>query len=350
MEKIIKSIIHFVMKRIARSSLYFYYRGIERNGIKNIPKAGVPFIYAVNHQNALIDAIIVGGLSARPTYFMTRSDVFKPPFDWFLDALKMMPIYRIRDGYSALHRNEEIFQSCRNILADKQCILIFPEGNHGLDYYLRPLTKGVSRIALQSQATMDLGIKIVPVGLNYFNHFYSGNKLIINYGTPLEVSDYLDLYNEHHQKGLRKITKDLSDAMKETLIIPSNNPEYDLQKKIFTRKNQQLNFQEMRSGINNPAFRTDEKSNPIFVTIGNIFGLLSAPPLALNAWVIKNKVSQKIFYSSVKIASAILVFPLWFLLCFIVLLLWKGWLWAIGFFLLQLITLLIRRELVRLGR
>ena len=350
MEKRIKAVIYFVMKNIASIALRFYYRGIERNGLENIPENGVPFIYAVNHQNALMDAVIVGGLSPIPTYFMTRSDVFKPPFDWFLDALKMMPIYRIRDGYGSLHRNDAIFETCRDILAESKAILIFPEGNHGLEYYLRTLTKGISRIALQSQITMEQGIRIVPVGLNYFDHFNSGNKLIINYGTPIEVKDYLDLYAEHHQKGLRKITKDISIAMRKTLVIPSDNPAYPTQKRIFSRRNEELNFRQLKEGLDEPELTQVEKNKAVFLTLGRIFGLLNFPPLQLNAWIINNKVKQKIFNSSIKIASAIIIFPIWFLLCFIVLLIWKGLLWAISFFALQIITLLIRRELVRLGR
>lgn len=351
MEKFIKWIIYVVMKNTAGFSIRFYYRGVERNGVENIPKKGVPFIYAVNHQNAFLDAMIVGGISPIPTYFMTRADVFKPPFDWFLDALHMMPIYRIRDGYSSLQKNDAIFDTCRDLLAKKRALLIFPEGSHGLVRYLRPLTKGISRIALQSQVTMeDTPIKIIPVGLNYFDHFNSGKKLIINYGKAIEVQDYVELYNEHKQKGLRQITKDLTIGMREQLVIPENNDDYEDQKKIFTRKNEHLNFNQLKEGVNNPALQQEETSNPLFLSIGKFFGILNFPPLMLNQWLIKNKLKQEIFHSSVKVASAVLIFPWWFLLCFIIVSIWKGWMIGIAFFLLQLITLFIRREFVRLGR
>ena len=39
---------------------------------------------------------------------LTRSDVFGGPLQWFLDAMEMLPIYRLRNGYSNLKKNEEI--------------------------------------------------------------------------------------------------------------------------------------------------------------------------------------------------------------------------------------------------
>ena len=37
-------------------------------------------------------------------------------FQWFLDALKMIPIYRIRDGYNQLAKNEETFRTINSSL------------------------------------------------------------------------------------------------------------------------------------------------------------------------------------------------------------------------------------------
>ncbi len=349
MEKILKSIVYHFHKTIAHIGVRMYFRGIERNGVETIPKKG-PLIYAVNHQNAFIDAIIVGSITSLPTYYMTRSDVFKPPFDWFLDAFKMMPIYRIRDGYSSLQKNDDIFDTCTKHLSNKQGLLIFPEGNHGLHHYLRPLTKGMARIALQSQSKIEEPIMIIPTGLNYFDHFNSGRKLVINYGRPISVTDYMDRYNDHPQKGLRAITKDVSVAMQEMLIIPTKEDNYEEQKHIFSRSNEHLTSSELRLKINDTAFTKPHKTYPILGQVGRLFGILNFPVLLLGRWIINTKVSQKIFSSSIKIAMIILVFPTWFLLCFLVVGFTVSWPWAFLFFLIQIATLIIRQELVRLSR
>ncbi len=346
MEKIIKNIFHWVAKSLAKVSLRFYFRGIAFEGKQNIPTEG-PLIYAVNHQNAFLDAVIVGGFSRLPTYFMTRSDVFVPPFDWFLDALKMMPIYRIRDGYKSLSKNDAIFETCNKLLKEKKAILIFPEGNHGLDYYLRQLTKGISRISLQSQSSMDVAIKIIPTGLNYFNHFHSGHKLIVKYGEPIDVTDYLAAYNDHNHKGLKKITDAISVEMQKTLVIPTNSDDYSTQKKIFQRKNESSSFSSLRSGINDIVKTSDERKYPVLSRVGALFSLPNLPPLLLTWWVLKNKVKQKIFYSSIKVAMLIFIFPFWFLIVFGLVWLFAGLKWAAIVLAIQIVTLIIRRELVR---
>ena len=114
------------------------------------------------------------------TYSITRSDVFKKQFQWFLDALKMIPIYRIRDGYGQLAKNEETFRTINSSLFRGHAVTIFSEGNHGNDFFLRDLSKGSSRMALEAQEKMDhLDIKVIPVGLNYFHHQRPFHKIYV---------------------------------------------------------------------------------------------------------------------------------------------------------------------------
>lgn len=346
MEKRIKGMIYLTVKFLANCCIRLFYRGVDRQGTENIPTQG-PLIYAVNHQNAFLDAIIVGALSPIPTYFMTRSDVFKPPFDWVLDALKMMPIYRIRDGYKSLSKNDAVFNTCKGLLEQEQAILIFPEGNHGLEYFLRPLTKGISRIALQSQNEMSNQIKIVPVGLNYFDHFNSGHKLIIKYGTPINVHDFLPLYKEHSHKGLLHLTRNIFAGMKETLVIPEDSDSYLSEKGVFQRKNEAKSFEELSSLRTNTDATSPEKKYPLLGIIGEMMSIFNLIPLILTKYIINTKVSQKIFTGSIKIASSMLLFPIWFLICFLLVTLFLNWKWGIIVFAIQFITLLIRRELVR---
>ena len=45
---------------------------------KNIPK-GKPVIFAINHQNALMDALTARAAMKGQPVFMTRADIFKKP-------------------------------------------------------------------------------------------------------------------------------------------------------------------------------------------------------------------------------------------------------------------------------
>ena len=71
---------------------------------------------------------------------LTRSDVFGGPLQWFLDALQMLPVYRIRNGYSNLKKNDAIFEKCFDLLGSGKFLLMFSEGGHHHEYYLKNLS------------------------------------------------------------------------------------------------------------------------------------------------------------------------------------------------------------------
>mgnify|MGYP000647868222 CR=1 FL=1 len=131
-----------LVKALVRFALWCYFKRIVLRGFskKNHAKS---VIYLGNHQNALIDALLIATTTRRKTTFLTRSDVFKNPLiGYFLRYIGMLPIYRFRDGVDTLSMNKPIFNRCGEVLHNHEAILIFPEGNHGLKRRVRPLKKG----------------------------------------------------------------------------------------------------------------------------------------------------------------------------------------------------------------
>ena len=66
------------------------------------------------------------------------------PIANFFRGLKMIPVFRFRDGLANVKKNAGAFEQTRALLKSKKSILIFPEGNHQASYYLRPLQKGIA--------------------------------------------------------------------------------------------------------------------------------------------------------------------------------------------------------------
>ena len=89
----------------------------------------------------LLDPLLVGCNIKRPITSLTRSDVFGGPLQWFMDALNMLPVYRIRNGYANLKKNEAIFKQCKNLLSKNQWIMMFSEAAHHDEFYLQSLSK-----------------------------------------------------------------------------------------------------------------------------------------------------------------------------------------------------------------
>ena len=106
-------------------------------------------LFSPNHQGALLDPLVLASLTKGKITSLTRSDIFGGPFQWFLDAFYMLPVYRIRNGYSNLKKNDEIFAKCYELLGLGKFMLMFSEGGHHNEYYLQNLSKGSSRLAFQ---------------------------------------------------------------------------------------------------------------------------------------------------------------------------------------------------------
>lgn len=207
-----------------------FYKHIQVIGKENIP-FGKQYILAPNHQNALMDAL--APLYAHPgrMIFFARADIFKKKIIGnILQFLKIKPIYRIRDGASELSKNEQIFQAAISILGDKVPICIMPEGNHGNQRKLRKLVKGIFRIAFRAQEEVNIkdGVKIIPVGLDYSNYSKFFQDLLIIYGQPVEVSDYIDLYRENNARGTNALRDRLIEEMKKVMIHIDNDELYDM--------------------------------------------------------------------------------------------------------------------------
>jgi 1-acyl-sn-glycerol-3-phosphate acyltransferase len=209
---------------------FVWYRKIEFKNIENLPE-NEAVIITPNHQNALMDALaILFAVKGQPV-FLARSDIFANPWSArFLKFIKIMPIYRIRDGMESLGKNDAVFDKTLEILSKKQKLVILPEGNHAGFRRLRALKKGVSRIAFKAEEDNDfkLGIKIVPVGIDYSHYQNFRTRLLINFGKPIPVSDFIDLYKENPQKGMNALRMKLKKEISPLMLDIQSNENYDL--------------------------------------------------------------------------------------------------------------------------
>ncbi|GAB4417522.1 MAG: hypothetical protein OHK0039_28010 [Bacteroidia bacterium] len=221
-----------LLKTYLAFTLQQFYRRVEIAGYHEHVPREVPVVFAPNHSNAFIDALNVAGFTAKdkqPT-FVTRSDVF---VKWALPAmtaLKMLPIYRERDGVDAMRKNEAIFAKLVELLTFRDSIIIFPEGNHGRTRRLRPLKKGIARMCFQAaeQNGFDLPTQIVPVGLNYSDHVKFYRDLLVVYGPPIDVQAYYDLYRSDANKALIALRDAVYEGLRDCLIDIPTKEYYDM--------------------------------------------------------------------------------------------------------------------------
>ena len=205
-----------------------FYRKVIVLGRENI-NPDHPVIFAPNHQNALMDALAVLFTNNGQNVFLARADIFKrKSIAAILYFLKILPVYRIRDGFSSVKGNDEIFIKTIDVLKNKNGLVILPEGDHAGFRRLRQLKKGICRVAFQSdEATgFSLKIKIIPVGLEFSNYSRFRQVLTVAYGKPIEVSDYYESYKVNPERALNELRSRLSDEMKGNMIHIESEEDY----------------------------------------------------------------------------------------------------------------------------
>ncbi len=363
-----------------------FYRKIIVLGSENINPAD-HLIFAPNHQNALMDALAVLFTHRGQPVFLARADIFKnKTVAALLYFLKILPVYRIRDGFSTLKANDEIFLKTIDVLKNKNGLVILPEGDHAGFRRLRQLKKGICRVAFHAdEATgFSLNIKIIPVGIEFSNYTRPRQVLTVVYGKPIEVSQYHNLYRASPEKALNELRTKIASEMKKLIVHIDSEDDYEaideLRNIINGKYSDDIKFPKLfrdrvlidrlnslkstdpekysricylstqvrdRAGYLNVTYSLlEKKKNPVGWLIAGIAGLL----LMLPVWLVGNiftltflslgelqirKTSDRQFHSTVRfgisLALAFIFLPVYLIVCFVI---FKPWWIAVLVFLI----------------
>lgn len=208
-----------LLRPFTKVTLLVFYRKIYLTGREKVVKKG-PVIFTANHPTAFVDPCFLACFSGRNLHFMTRGDIFANSFvRRLLDQIHLIPIYRFKDGYSNLKKNDASFTRAKEILAGEDAILIMAEGGMRHEKRLRPIQKGAARIGFEAMQTYNLpNIAIQPVGNNYHYGDRGATRLMVDIGASFNLSEYYPLYLEQPQKALDQVTKRISEVLSERVI------------------------------------------------------------------------------------------------------------------------------------
>jgi len=353
------------------SQRLLFYRKIHIEGKENIP-LNAPIFFAPNHQNALMDALVIACNINQQPVFIARADIFKNPLiAKLLIAFKILPAYRIRDGKENLGKNDEIFNISVKILENKHIITLFPETTHHDKRQLQILKKGVQRIVFQAEEknNFTLGTKVLPIGIYYSSYWNFKADIIVNFGKPIEMNEFNEIYQENQQKGMLALRDKLSEEIKKLIIHIPSKEYYELNefmrdfynsvmlKKLSMKKsfinsfkasqkiiacldnleknepeeikkleNTSNEYNLILKKINTRNWVVEKDENPEILLLKSI-GLFLISPVFLYGFInnflpyyapnpIRKKIKDPQFVSSVNFVLGIVIFPLFYLLQF----------------------------------
>lgn len=226
--------LYAILKPLVNIFYRIYYK-VEMKGHEKMP-IGKPIILACNHTNAFIDPAAIAMNLSQKIRFFARGDVFKNRFaKWALNDMNASPVYRMKEGYGELKKNDKTFEECRTLLSENKTLLLFPEGICIQEKRLQPLKKGLARIIFQTEEQFDFkkNVLVVPVGLNYSDAKKFRSRLFINFGEPISVLKYEELYKQDKVKTINDFTKQLEREMMKLIINIKNKGNDELVEDIY---------------------------------------------------------------------------------------------------------------------
>lgn len=180
----IKGILHAFYKVVFR---------IEKINEENLPM-NEPTIVCANHLNTW-DAVGLVVCSKRRIRFIGKEDLFNNVFlNWIGHVFDVIPIKRGS-------RDMEAMKRCIKCLKNGETLGIFPEGTR------RGLAKGAKVQNGAAYMALKTKVKVVPVGIS--GNFKPFTKVYLNYGKPIDFSNYDKEYPEKDQ--LEQATKEIMD-------------------------------------------------------------------------------------------------------------------------------------------
>ncbi|MCH8552072.1 MAG: lysophospholipid acyltransferase family protein [Natronospirillum sp.] len=214
--------LYSLMRQLLKFATRLYFVEVSTVDKEKVPEDG-PVILAANHPSSILDSVLLATELPRPVHYLAKSELFKSPI---LSALyKKMGAIPIERGLQP-EQHEETFLRLYQLMESGRCVGIFPEGRNSPQMQVAKLRTGTARIAFGAEVRNQwkLGLKIVPVGLNFESRELFLSAVQLRFGDPISVSDFQEAHAENPKVAIRGLTDAMEQQLRElTLHIEDRN-------------------------------------------------------------------------------------------------------------------------------
>jgi 1-acyl-sn-glycerol-3-phosphate acyltransferase len=204
-------------------------RRLVITGLENFPP-NQPVILISNHQNAMLDPVLICVFTPKQLHWLARADVFKNPFiRKILYRINMMPVYRERDGMENIREeNQKVFEECFRRLDKDAVVAIFPEGGHRGKKQLTTFKKGLGRLSLGAMDFLNgKDIAVLPVGLDYSGYYDYHPEFYLEIGKPISLQPFYQKSKEDYNAAMADLISVSTDALQALMIDLKKEEFYD---------------------------------------------------------------------------------------------------------------------------
>jgi 1-acyl-sn-glycerol-3-phosphate acyltransferase len=206
--------------RLARLVIAVFFRRIEVVGERHLEQLSGPVLFVANHNNGLVDPVLVIGLLPGRPRFLAKSTLWRnPALRPFLALGRVIPVHRRQDPGFDPERNEETFARCREVLAAGGSVALFPEGRSHSEPGRVELRTGAARIVAGGREEELAGTAIVPVGLLFDAGHRFRSAVLVRVGAPFRPREVV---SGDGPETVRELTRRIAAALDEvTVSYPS---------------------------------------------------------------------------------------------------------------------------------
>ncbi len=190
-----------------------------------------PVMVVANHQNALLDSLVVFRAAGRPTRPLAKAPLFDQLLlGTVLRGLGGLPVYRKQDDPEQMHRNEDTFRAAIDALHAEDALQIYPEGRSHSEPSIEPLKTGAARIALAAEAERmgELGLHIVPIGLTWEQKHLFRGRVLADIGAPFAVRPWLTSEGADDVEAVRSLTEEIALRLGRRTVVLSSKEDLEL--------------------------------------------------------------------------------------------------------------------------
>jgi 1-acyl-sn-glycerol-3-phosphate acyltransferase len=209
----------FALAAAVRLVLHVFFREVGVAGAGRVPH-GHPLVIVANHENNLIDPLLILAFSGAHPRFLAKSTLWSHPIIAPLLALGgALPVYRRQDKGANLKRNADTFAATGDELAAGGAVALFPEGTSHNEPHRLPLKTGAARIVLEAQAEHEAtGILVLPVGLTYDRKERFRSRVLVQVGPALDPAPEAAAYAVEPRQAVRALTLRIAEALADVTL------------------------------------------------------------------------------------------------------------------------------------
>ena len=210
-------------------ALHWFYSDVRILGADRIPEHG-PILIAMNHQNALVDAILAMWIVPRDLRLTAKSTLGDTlPGALLMKSAGIIPLRRTSDdpGVGEPIRNRHSFKAMIDELRRGGAVLVFPEGRSHNDPQIAPLKTGLARTALRARDAGVSGIQIIPIGITFADKATPNTAVLAQIGEPIRMDDW-------DGDDSRALTRVVEERLRSIALIGDVAPD---SKRVVIRRN-----------------------------------------------------------------------------------------------------------------